>query len=92
MLTGRVSSIISPPSSLRGARSCSGSVSLSTVVLVMGILRIELTDNWTEYFDDRYAFRRDTDFVIENLTGMESLEYSLNAGREGGITDPGYLP
>jgi predicted RND superfamily exporter protein len=67
------------------------SVSLMTVVLVMGIFRIELTDNWTEYFDDRYAFRRDTDFVIENLTGMESLEYSLNAGREGGITDPDYL-
>ena len=66
-------------------------VALLTVVLVMGILRIELTDNWTKYFDDRYAFRRDTDFVIENLTGMESLEYSLNAGREGGITDPGYL-
>ena len=66
-------------------------VTLLTVVLVMGILRIELTDNWTEYFDDRYAFRRDTDFVIENLTGMESLEYSLNAGREGGITDPDYL-
>ena len=66
-------------------------VTLAAVVLVMGILRIELTDNWTEYFDDRYAFRRDTDFVIENLTGMESLEYSLNAGREGGITGPGYL-
>ena len=58
-------------------------VALSAVVLVMGILRIELTDNWTEYFDDRYAFRRDTDFVIENLTGMESLEYSLNAGARG---------
>ncbi|MYC27012.1 MAG: MMPL family transporter, partial [Nitrospira sp. SB0662_bin_26] len=28
---------------------------------------------------------------VENLTGMENLEYSLNAGREGGITDPGYL-
>ena len=66
-------------------------VALSTVVLVMGMFRIEWTDNWTEYFDDRYAFRRDTDFVIENLTGMESLEYSLNAGREGGITDPEYL-
>ena len=28
---------------------------------------------------------------IENLTGMENLEYSLSAGREGGITDPDYL-
>ena len=32
-----------------------------------------------------------TDFVIDNLTGMETLEYSLESGREGGITDSGYL-
>ena len=51
----------------------------------------ELTDNWTRYFDERYKFRRDTDFIIANLTGLESLEYSLDAGSEGGITDPDYL-
>ena len=66
-------------------------VVLLAVVLVTGILRIELTDNWTRYFDERSEFRRNTDFVIENLTGLETLEYSLNAGREGGITDPDYL-
>ena len=64
---------------------------LLAVALVSGIPRNELTDNWTQYFDERYRFRRDTDFVIENLTGMETLEYSLPSGREGGITDPGYL-
>ncbi len=67
------------------------SFALLAAVLVMGIPRIELTDNWTQYLDERYEFRRDTDFVIDNLTGMETLEYSLNAGREGGITDPEYL-
>ena len=66
-------------------------VALLAVALVLGIPRIELTDNWTRYFDERYEFRRDTDFVIENLTGMETIEYSLRAGREGGITDPEYL-
>ena len=66
-------------------------VTLAAVALVMGIPRIELTDNWTRYFDERYEFRRDTDFVIDNLTGMETLEYSLKAGREGGITEPDYL-
>ena len=66
-------------------------VGLAAAVLALGIPRIELTDNWTQYFDERYEFRRDTDFVIDNLTGMETLEYSLNAGREGGITDPDYL-
>ena len=62
-----------------------------TVVLVSGISRLELTDNWTKYFDDRYQFRKDTDFIIENLSGVETLEYSLQAGRENGITDPEYL-
>ena len=66
-------------------------VALLAIALVLGIPRIELTDNWTKYFDERYEFRRDTDFVIDNLTGMETIEYSLRAGREGGITDPDYL-
>ncbi|MCY4559430.1 MAG: MMPL family transporter [Chloroflexi bacterium] len=67
------------------------SMTVLTVALVSGIPRIDLTDNWTRYFDERYEFRRDTDFVIDNLTGMETLEFSLDAGREGGITDPEYL-
>ena len=61
------------------------------VAVATGVPRIELTDNWLQYLDERYEFRRDTDFVVENLTGMENLEYSLSAGRAGGITDPDYL-
>ncbi len=61
------------------------------VVLAMGISRIELSDNMAQYFDDRYEFRRHTDYVIEHLTGVDKLEYSLDSGREGGITDPDYL-
>ena len=67
------------------------SVGAVAVVLIMGIPRNEISETWTRYFDDRFEFRRHTDFVIENLTGLDSLEYSLSAGREGGITDPAYL-
>ena len=67
------------------------SMAAVAVALVAGVPRVELTDNWTKHLDERYEFRRDTDFVIENLTGVETLEYSLRAGREGGIADPGYL-
>ena len=66
-------------------------VPLLAIGLIMGIPRNQLSDNWPKYFDERYQFRRDTDFVIENLTGVDTLEYSLKAGREGGITDPEYL-
>ncbi len=67
------------------------SMAAMAVALMTGVPRIELTDNWLKYLDERYEFRRDTDFVIENLTGVESLEYSLSAGREGGVTGPDYL-
>ena len=61
------------------------------IVLITGVPRLELTDNWTSYLSERYQFRQDTDFVIENLTGIETLEYTLQSGREGGITEPAYL-
>ena len=66
-------------------------VAIVTALLITGIPRNELTDRWAQYLDERYQFRRNTDFVFENLTSLNTLEYALNAGREGAITDPGYL-
>ncbi len=66
-------------------------LSLAVVVLLTGIPRIELGDNLTKFFDERYRVRRDSDYISKNLTGFDKLEYSLKAGREGGITDPAYL-
>ena len=58
---------------------------------MIGIPRNELRDNWLHHFSERYSFRTDTDFIIENLTGLDRLEYSLSAGSENGITHPEYL-
>ena len=62
-----------------------------SLVLVAGIPHNEFSDDWTKQFDERYQFRRDSDFVSKNLTGLNALEYSLDSGVEGGITDPRYL-
>ncbi|MBL26366.1 MAG: RND transporter [Rhodospirillaceae bacterium] len=62
-----------------------------TVVLVAGIPRIYLDDDFIKYFDERFKFRTDTDFVTENLTAMNTLEFSVPAGEEGGISNPEYL-
>ena len=66
-------------------------IPLLVAALVTGIPRNEVSDNWTKLFDERYEFRRATDFIIQNLTGVNALEFSLDTGREGGITDPAYL-
>ncbi|MDE0679247.1 MAG: MMPL family transporter [Gammaproteobacteria bacterium] len=64
---------------------------IPTLLLLAGIFRIELNDSLPNYFDERYEFRRDSDYIIENLTGLESQEYSLASPGEGGITNPEYL-
>ena len=64
---------------------------LPALFLLAGIFRIELNDSLPNYFGERYEFKRHSDFIIENLTGLESQEYSLDSGVEGGITGPEYL-
>ena len=61
------------------------------IALAAGIPRIELSDSFVKYFDESYKFRRDTDFVEDNLTGFNIIEYSLDSGGEGGVNEPGYL-
>lgn len=61
------------------------------VVLTAGVSRIEINDVFVEYFGKQYAFRTDTDHVIENLTGIYQIGYSVNSGEENGISDPAYL-
>ena len=66
-------------------------MSLVIVVLVLMIPRNELNDVFVHYFDERVEFRTDTDYVVDNLTGMYFIDYSLDAGESGGISDPDYL-
>lgn len=68
-------------------------VSMLAIVAVtsMGILGIELDDNFLTYFDNTFEFRRATDFVTKNLSGWDLIEYSLESGSSGGIVEPEYL-
>ncbi len=66
-------------------------VALIAAVLIAFVPKNELNDNFVEYFDDSYQFRRDTDYSTANLTGMYQLFYSVESGRANGVTDPDYL-
>lgn len=61
------------------------------ITATLGLSNIELDDNFTKYFDHRYEYRRHSDFLEQNLTGLHSIEYSLNAGGTNGINNPEYL-
>ncbi|MGD8560468.1 MAG: MMPL family transporter [Gammaproteobacteria bacterium] len=61
------------------------------VTLVSFIPRNQLNDVFVEYFDDSIEFRRDTDYFIENLSGLYFIDYSLESGEPGGISNPQFM-
>ena len=61
------------------------------VLLALGILRIDLDDNFLKYFDRSVPIRVTSDFTEANLNGLQMLQYSVPASDEGGISDPDYL-
>lgn len=46
-------------------------------------------DDYVRYFDESYAFRRDTEAVERRLAGIYTLEYDLAAPH--GVEDPAYV-
>jgi len=62
-----------------------------TLVLVALIPQNNINDNIWQYFDKSVAFRVDTDYASEHLTGPYYLEYSLDSNQENGISQPEYL-
>ena len=67
---------------------------VSTLIVILFaflVPRNVLDDRFVEYFDDSVDFRTDTDYTSENLTGIYQVEFTLDSGNPGGISDPDYL-
>ena len=63
-----------------------------SLVSAVGVSRIKLNDNNNaKLLDESYELRRSGDFINENFSGLDTLEYSLSSGRDGGITGIEYL-
>lgn len=62
-----------------------------SLLLIAFIPRNELNDIFVNYFDESVAFRADTDYTVEHLTGIYNIEYALDSGESGGINKPGFL-
>jgi len=68
-----------------------GVFAVLSLVSAIGVSRIELNDNNLKLLDESYELRRSADFINRNFSGLDTLEYSLRSGREGGVTDIDYL-
>ena len=66
--------------------------SLATIlVLAAGLLRVEFNDDMIGYLGKEYDIRQASDFMEQELSGMDVIEYSLSSGESGGINNPEYL-
>jgi len=66
-------------------------MSILIISLVIFVPKNELNDVFVHYFDETISFRQDSDYIDKNLTGLYIIDYSLESGEEGGISEPGYL-
>ena len=68
-------------------------ISMGALILffIAMIPRNELNDEFVKYFDESITFRQDTDYATQHLTGIYLIEYSLDTGEPGGVSDPAYL-
>jgi len=67
-----------------------GTVAL-TVVLVATASTNQINDEFVKYFSKNTEFRQDTDYLEQNMTGIYTLEYSLNSGEENGMSRPDFM-
>jgi len=64
---------------------------LVIVVLAACIPLNRFGDNYIEFFDYSLEFRRHTELINRELTGMQSIEYPIEAASAGGVQDPEFL-
>jgi predicted RND superfamily exporter protein len=65
---------------------------VAITVLLTALIPLNIVnDRIWEFFDESVAFRVDTDYASEHLTGPYYLEYGLESNSAGGISNPKYL-
>jgi len=62
-----------------------------TVVLGAVVPTMELGDRFLTMLNRTLEFRRDTDLMVEKLTGVDMIYFSIESGEAGGVADPAFL-
>ncbi|NOQ12989.1 MAG: MMPL family transporter [Methyloprofundus sp.] len=65
--------------------------SLLALSLMSFIPLNEINDEFVKYFDKSIEFRRAADFLNDNLSGIYNVEFSIDTGSPGGISEPDFL-
>ncbi len=64
---------------------------LVSAAFVAAIPLNKINDEFIKYFHTDTQFRQDTDLVSDRLSGIYTIEFSLEAKESGGINDPKFI-
>lgn len=62
-----------------------------SAALLVSASRNEANNEVIKFFGPELQFRQDSDFTIANLTGLQTVEFSIPAQDSNGIAEPQYL-
>ena len=62
-----------------------------TVLVAMNISSIRVNNQFIEWFDRSAPIRQDTEYAMDNLTGIYQLVFNVPAAEAGGINEPEFL-
>ena len=63
----------------------------AAILLSLSISRIHINDQYIDYFDESLPIRVASDFTVDNLSGVYTSTFSLDAGGSQNVSDPTYL-
>jgi predicted RND superfamily exporter protein len=64
---------------------------LISAALIAAIPLNRINDEFVEYFATSTDFRKDTDLVSQRLSGIYTIEFSLESEQSGGISEPQFI-
>ena len=65
-------------------------VVLSTAIVSLIPLN-EVNDDFVKYFDESTEYRQDVDWISNNLTGINIIQFSIPSGESNGVSAPAFL-
>lgn len=76
---------------VRRRRGLMWGVGAVVIAVVANVPRNDFNDLFFHYFGKSMEYRVASDFMLDNLTGLYAIQYSLDSGDPGGVSDPEFL-
>ena len=67
-------------------------LSIATSLGLLALIPLnEINDDFLKYFDESIQFREDSEWIGQNLTGINQIQFDLSSGEPNGISSPDFI-